>query len=316
MEIIFANPLVWAAPFLITLLVFEFIYSKMRGNKNIYKWKDFISSTAMGLGVVIIKPLIKIISTAAIFYFVYEIFNPVINDVRTNIFGYKSFGWVWYIWIICLVLSDFSHYWFHRLNHTVRIMWAAHIVHHSSEHYNFGTALRLSWFAMIYKPLFYMWIAMIGFHPEMMLVCLGIEAIWQFLLHTSYCPKLKFLELFLITPKQHEVHHATNVQYLDKNHGAILNVFDRIFGSWKGYDKSIKITYGVTHSPNSHNPLIIATHEYISIWKDVKGSNSLYEIFMNIFGPPGWSIDGKTLTVKQLQGAYKMNNYKDTIDWI
>ncbi|MEJ2113530.1 MAG: sterol desaturase family protein, partial [Flavobacteriaceae bacterium] len=182
MKALIIQPILWASPVLIALLVSELIYSKIKGHKNIYKWKDLLASSLMGVGAMVINPLIKFFITAILFFFSYEVFNPFENGIRINILGYESFGWAWYIWVICQILNDFSHYWLHRFNHTVRFMWAAHVVHHSSEHYNFGTALRLSWIALIYKPLFYTWLTIIGFHPEMVLACLGVEAVWQFLL--------------------------------------------------------------------------------------------------------------------------------------
>lgn len=305
MKTLIIQPLLWASPILIILLVSELVYSKLKGHKNIYNWKDFLASTLMGFGAMIINPVVKLFVSALLFFFVYELCNPIVNGVRINFLGYTSFGWAWYTWIICQILDDLSHYWLHRFNHTVRFMWAAHVVHHSSEHYNYGTALRLSWTAMIYKPLFYVWLPIIGFHPEMVIVCLGIESVWQFLLHTSYCPKLSLLEFFFITPKQHQVHHATNVEYLDKNHGAIFNIWDRFFGTWKDYDHDVNINYGVVHAPNSYNPFVIATHEYKAIWRDVKSSKNFRDAFKYVFGPPGWSPDGQSLTVKQLQKQLK-----------
>ncbi|WP_282123898.1 sterol desaturase family protein [Algibacter mikhailovii] len=295
------NPLVEAAPVLIGLLVLELMYTLIAGHENVYKFKDFLACSFMGLGAAVIASLIKVISAGAIFYVVYDLFNPEVEGVRCNILGYKVFGWAWFVWGICQFLSDFCHYWVHRLNHTVRIMWAAHVVHHSSQYYNFGTALRLGWVAMIYKPIFYMLLPAVGFHPEMVLVCMGIESVYQYLLHTSYCPKLKILAFIFITPKQHEVHHGSNKPYLDKNHGAIFNVFDRLFGTWKAYDENIEITYGVTHPLESYNPITIVSHEYRAIWNDVKKSKSLREMMMYVFGPPGWSPDETSLTVKQLQ---------------
>lgn len=301
MEALTINILSWAAPFLILLMVAEFVFSKLKGHKNLYKLKDVLASSAMGFGAMLINSLVKLMYFGFIFYLVYEVFNPSVNGTRTNIFGYTSFGYAWYVWLICQVLDDFSHYWVHRLNHTIRFMWAAHIVHHSSEHYNFSTSLRLSWISALYKPLFYLWIPAIGFPPEMVVTCLGVEAVWQFLLHTSYCPKLGILEHIFITPKQHQVHHAVNESYLDKNHGAIFNIFDRLFGSWKDYDDSIDIHYGVTSPPNSFNPIVIVTHEYKAIWRDIRKSKNFKEILMYVFGPPGWSPNGETLTVKQMQ---------------
>ncbi len=301
MDIPIIKPMLWAAPVLLILLIIEMVYSKSRGHRDVYKKKDFFASISMFFGASLLNPIVKLLFSVALFYVIYEIFNPEIDDVRINLFGYKSFGWAWHIWVICQLLDDLSHYWLHRLNHTVRFMWAAHVVHHSSEHFNFGTAIRLSWIVLIYKPLFYAWLPAVGFHPEMVITCMGIEAVWQFLLHTSYCPKLKFLEHILVTPKQHQVHHATNTQYLDKNHGAILCIWDKLFGTWKSYDDDVDINYGVVHAPNSYNPIIITIHEYKAICRDVKMSNSFYEALMYIFGPPGWHPDGKTLTVKQLQ---------------
>ena len=293
--------MLWAAPFLLAMLIFELVYSRKKGHKNIYSRKDFISSISMFIGASILNPIAKLVYSVALLYFIYDIFNPELNNVRTNILGYESFGWIWYMWIVAQVLADFSHYWLHRFNHTVRFMWAAHVTHHSSEHFNYGTGIRLSWIVLLYKPLFYAWMVAIGFHPEMVVICLGIEAVYQFVLHTSYCPKLGFLEHILVTPKQHQVHHATNVQYLDKNHGAMLCIWDKMFGTYRTFEEDVDIKYGVTQAPNSYNPLIIATHEYKAIWHDVKHAKTIREGFMYVFGPPGWHPQGKTFTVKQMQ---------------
>ena len=304
MNLDLVNPLVWGVPCFAAMLLLELTYTKVWGDKEIYEWKDMFSSLGMGLGSVILTPFIKFMSAGVIFYFVYELFNPEVDGIRTNIMGYESFGWAWYVWFICQVADDFSYYWLHRFNHTVRFMWAAHIVHHSSDHYNYGTGLRNGWFTLLYKALFYMWMPAIGFHPEMVLFCLGIEALWQFQLHNKAIPKLGIFDKIFNTHMQHQVHHAQNVEYLDKNHGGYLNLFDKLFGSWKAYDENIPISYGVIHAPKSYNPLIIVTHEYKDIWNDVKKSKSFYEGFMYIFGEPGWSPDGSTLTVKQMQKEF------------
>jgi len=264
------NPLVWGTPLFVALVLLELAYSKSHDDKSLYNWKDLLASGSMGFGAVLLTPALKVVSATVIFTAVYDFFNPEIDGIRTNILGYASFGWAWYIWLICQFLDDFSYYWLHRFNHTVRFMWAAHIVHHSSAHYNFGTGLRNGWITMLYKPLFYMWIPALGFHPEMVLVCLGIESLWQFQLHTKYVPHLGFLEKILNTHRQHQVHHARNIEYLDKNHGGYLNLFDRIFGSWKEPEDHIEIEFGVVHEPKSYNPWVILTHEYKHIWEDVK----------------------------------------------
>jgi sterol desaturase/sphingolipid hydroxylase (fatty acid hydroxylase superfamily) len=304
----FTNPLVYGVPCFLGLIALEFAYSKSHKRQDLYQTKDLIASLGMGVGSAVIAPLIKTISAIVIFNVVYELFNPVVEGVRTNIMGWESFGYVWYVWIICQLLDDFSYYWFHRQNHNVRFLWAAHIVHHSSDNFNLGTAVRNGWFTILYKPFFYMWIPAIGFPPEMLVVCLGIEALWQFQLHTVYIPKLGFLEKIFNTHTMHQVHHARNIEYMDKNHGGFLNIFDKIFGSWKELDDDIEVEYGVTHPPESYNLWVILTHEYKDIWKDMKKSKNLYHKFMYVFGPPGWSHDGSSLSIKQMQKIKKLQD--------
>lgn len=302
----FTNPLVYGLPFFMGLILLEYTYSKTHKRKSLYKNRDLLSSLGMGLGSTFIAALMKTVSAIVIFKFVYELFNPIVDGTRTNIMGWESFSYAWYVWIICQILDDFSYYWFHRQNHKVRFLWAAHVVHHSSENFNLGTAVRNGWFTLFYKPLFYMWIPAIGFPPEMLVVCLGIESIWQFQLHSKYVPKMGFIEKFMNTHTMHQVHHARNIEYMDKNHGGFLNIFDKIFGSWKELDESIDIEYGVTKPPQSYNIFVILTHEYRDIWNDMKKSKNWYHKFMYCFGPPGWSHDGSTKTVTQIQKELEM----------
>jgi sterol desaturase/sphingolipid hydroxylase (fatty acid hydroxylase superfamily) len=303
------NPLVYGVPAFVAFILLELSYSKFfdkdESGKRLYEWKDFGASSAMGLGAVLLAPLLKVVSAGVIFNAVYDLFHYQENGVTMNIMGYQAFGWAWYTWLVCQFLDDFCYYWYHRLNHTVRFFWAAHIVHHSSDNFNLGTGIRNGWFTIMYKPLFYMWLPAIGFHPSMVIVCLGIEALWQFQLHTKYVPKLGFLEKFLNLHTQHQVHHSQNVEYLDKNHGGYLNIFDKMFGSYAELNDNIEIKYGVVHAPDSNNPWIILTHEYADIIKDVRRAKNPKEVFMYIFGPPGWSPDGSTLTVRQIQRELK-----------
>jgi sterol desaturase/sphingolipid hydroxylase (fatty acid hydroxylase superfamily) len=298
----FTNPLVYGVPCFLGLILVELAYSKhskKAKKKQLYFWNDFAASMTMGIGSAILAPLTKTIAAIVLFNFVYEFFNPIVGGVRMNIMGYESFGYAWYIWLSCQFLDDFSYYWFHRQNHNIRFLWAAHVVHHSSQNFNLGTAVRNGWFTVLYKPFFYMWIPAIGFPPEMLVVCLGIEALWQFQLHTVYVPKLGFIEKIMNTHTMHQVHHAQNAAYMDKNHGGFLNIFDRIFGTWKELDETIEIKYGVTHAPDSNNPLTILTHEYKDIWRDMKKSTNWYHKFKYAFAAPGWSHDGSTQTIKQ-----------------
>ena len=301
----FTNPLVYGIPCFLGLILVELTYSKTFDRKDLYNWKDLKASLIMGVGSVILAPLIKTITAILLFNFVYDVFNPLVDGVRMNIFGWESFGYAWFVWIICQILDDFSYYWFHRQNHMVRFFWAAHIVHHSSDNFNLGTAVRNGWFTIFYKPLFYMWIPALGFPPEMLVVCLGIEALYQFQLHSQYIPKLGIIDKIFNTHTMHQVHHAKNLEYMDKNHGGFLNLFDRVFGTYKELDENIEIEYGVTKPPNSYNPYVILTHEYKDIWQDMKKSKKWKHKFMYAFGPPGWSHDGSSETIAQLRRKLK-----------
>ena len=305
------NPLVYGAPAFIGFILLELTYSKTHNNKDLYKWKDLGSSLFMGIGSAIIGPLLKTVTAILLFNVLYDYFNPEIDGIRQNIMGWESFGYAWPVWLACQLADDFSYYWFHRQNHMVRLLWAAHIVHHSSDNFNLGTAVRNGWFTIFYKPFFYMWMPIIGFPPEMVIVCIGIEALWQFQLHTKYVPKMGVLEKVFNTHTMHQVHHSKNIEFMDKNHGGFLNAFDKIFGTWKELDENIDIEFGVTHPPDSYNPWVILTHEYVDIWKDTKKSKNWYHKFMYVFGQPGWSHDGSTITVKQMQKNLKAEAKKE-----
>ncbi|NND31895.1 MAG: sterol desaturase family protein [Saprospiraceae bacterium] len=292
----------------VTLIIVEIIFS-LRYDRELYEWKDLAASSSLGIGSALIAIFTKAV-TLGFFFLVYNFFNPEVNGVHTNILGYAAFGWGIGTWLICQILDDFSYYWFHRANHEIRFFWAAHIVHHSSDNFNLGTGVRNGWVTLFYKPLFYMWLPAIGFHPIMVMTCLVIESFWQFQLHTKFMPRLGWMEKFLNGHKHHHVHHSSNLEYLDKNHGGYLNLFDKLFGTFKDLDESHEIQFGVLHPPNSYNPIDILTHEYRDIWRDVKAAPTLKAKFMYIFGPPGWSHDGSRKTVREIQKEMEKKNIR------
>ncbi len=296
----------------VVLIAIEIFFS-LRYDRELYEWKDLAASSTMGIGSAIIAVFSKA-ATLGFFFLIYNLCNPEVDGVRTNFLGYEAFGWAWYIWLLCQLLDDFSYYWFHRANHEVRFCWAAHIVHHSSDHYNLGTGVRNGWVTLLYKPFFYMWLPAIGFHPVMVMTCMVIESLWQFQLHTKFIPRLGWLEKFINSHKHHHVHHSSNLEYLDKNHGGYLNLFDKAFGTFRDLNEKNTTYFGVLHPPNSYHPWAILTHEYRDIWRDVKKAPDLRSKFMYIFGPPGWSHDGSRKTVKQIQKEMAEKNYQSQAD--
>lgn len=301
MNVEFTNPMLFGAPVFVLLVAIEYLHWRKHKEKKLYEVQDFKASSFIAFGMIFLGPLAKVTLLTWLMTIVFDAFNPLQNGVRENILGYEPFGFAWYVWAACIILDDLTYYWFHRLSHTIRILWASHIVHHSSEYYNFGTGFRVGWFVLVYKPFFYAWLAAIGFPPEMVMVCLSLETIYQFQLHTSLVPRFKYLDKIFIVHSHHQIHHACNIEFLDKNHGGIFCFWDKIFGTYVEPDESQELKYGVLSPPKSNNPFVILTHEFVSIIRDVKKARNIKEFFMYIFGPPGWSPDRSTLTTKQLQ---------------
>ena len=189
-------------------------------------------------------------------------------------------------WVIAIVGWDLVYYWHHRIEHEVRLFWAAHVNHHSSRAYNYSTALRQPWTPwiglLLYPPL-----ALLGVTPAQILMAEGINLIYQFWVHTEAVKTLPSpIEWVLNTPSHHRVHHGKNERYLDKNYGGILIVWDRLFGTFQAEDE--KVVYGITKELGSYNPLVIASHEYVAIARDVASARSLGEALGYVFRGPGW----------------------------
>ena len=283
-EAITNDPTVFAIPVFIALIIIEVVINAKK-NLNLYKIKDSTANITMGLGSVVIGLLTK---TFAFFVFLW-IYQFRLFEIPNT----------WWMWGLLLLADDVTFYWYHRLAHQIRFFWAAHVQHHSSEHMNFSVALRQSWGEPFIKFLFYIWLPFIGFNPVYILIMQAISLVYQFFPHTKLVGKLGPIEWIFNTPSHHRVHHATQVQYLDKNHAGILIIWDRMFGT---FQKEIEVpTYGITVNINSFNPLKIASHEYISLWQDMRRSKKLSDKIKYLINPPGWSHDGENRTSKELQ---------------
>ena len=189
-------------------------------------------------------------------------------------------------WALALVLWDFAYYWHHRFEHEIRLFWASHVAHHSSEKYNLSTALRQPWTPFLSLVLFPP-IAFLAVRPELILMSGGFNLIYQFWVHTEVIRKMPpAFEWLLNTPSHHRVHHGSNPTYLDKNYGGIFIVWDRLFGSFT--EEREPVAYGLTKNITSYNPLVIASHEYRDIARDVLQARSLGEAWKRVFGRPGW----------------------------
>ncbi|NGM12884.1 sterol desaturase family protein [Verrucosispora sioxanthis] len=192
----------------------------------------------------------------------------------------------WWVWVLLFFADDFAYYWFHRAHHEVRLLWAGHVVHHSSVFFNFSTALRQSWTPMTSLP-FWLGLALLGIPPWMIFLQQSISLLYQFFLHTERINLLpRPIELLFNTPSHHRVHHGSNTEYLDRNYGGILIVWDRIFGTFQAEGDAVR--YGLTKNIGTYNPLRVATHEYAAIWRDLRTARSWRERIGYLLRRPGW----------------------------
>jgi len=249
------------------------------GARGAYDWRDTGTSLTMGVGNIM----------AAI------VFGGTIVALGQWLWQHRLFDVPSTLWAlaICIVAEDFCYYWFHRSAHRVRWFWASHVIHHSSQHYNLSTALRQTWtgflsLSFIFRlPLF-----LIGFPVEMVLFCAGLNLVYQFFIHTEVVRRLPFgLEYWLNTPSHHRVHHGSNPQYLDRNYGGILIIWDRMFGTFAAETETPR--YGIVRNLMTFNPLWVAVHEWLAIARDAARARSPQTLFTALFGPPG-ALSGET----------------------
>ena len=193
---------------------------------------------------------------------------------------------------------DFIYYWNHRLQHESRVMWAIHVVHHSSERYNLSTALRQPWADSLGMFVPYGLMSLLGIRPNLIETARQINLIYQFWIHTDAIRSLGPLEGVLNTASHHRVHHGSNRRYLDRNHGSILIIWDRLFSTFQRELDEEPVVYGLTRNIETFNPVRIATHEYVDIVSDVAGSTSWSDRLSYVLRGPGWAYQRREQLVE------------------
>lgn len=238
-----------------------------------YESKDTATSLSMGLGNVFINIGWKVVVLGA--YAGLHELTPLRIPADA-----------WWAWVLIFFADDLAYYWFHRISHEVRVFWASHVVHHSSQHYNLSTALRQTWTPMTALP-FWVPLALAGFEPWMILTQQAISLIYQFWIHTERIGRLPApVEYVFNTPSHHRVHHGSNDIYLDRNYAGILIVWDRLFGSFQGEEERVR--YGLTKNIETFNPTHVAFHEWVDIGRDVRGARTWRERAGYMLRGPGW----------------------------
>ena len=291
----FPNIIHYAIPFFLLTMLIEFVIS-IQINHKTYEGKDFMTSIAMGLGNVAID-LVSKIMVFAVFFYLYNHFRIFTIPVT------------WWSFVLLFFLEDLSYYWFHRKSHEIRFFWASHVVHHSSKHYNLSTALRQTWTGGFFSFIFWLWLPLLGFHPNMIIFQMSISLLYQYWIHTELINKMPpWFEYIMNTPSHHRVHHGSNPIYLDRNHAGILIIWDRLFGTFQEELPEEKVNYGLTTNINTYNPIKVAFLEWMAMFRDVfTQSTSLSKRIRYFFMPPGWKHDGTGTLAEEMREEWLRN---------
>lgn len=241
-------------------------------------YKEVLANFSIGLG----NNLLSRTSYGLIFIVTFWVAEQVaFTQIPINI----------YTWIVTVILADFSYYWMHRIEHKVRFLWAIHSVHHSSTEFDLTTGLRLAWLESLFEWVFFIPMVLLGFDMVQTLVSLLVVVAYQTWIHTEHIGKLGWLDGVINTPSVHRVHHGANPQYIDKNFGGILMIWDRFFGTYQAEEE--KVSYGLTKNIGTANPIVINFYEWKSLFKDIGNSKNLKEIGMLILKPPNFKTSGR-----------------------
>ena len=264
----------YAVPIIVALILGEAIYSNIKG-LNFYKTNDTLGSYGLLAGNVIISLLTK---------GSFLLFNIYLYQFR--LFTINDLMHVFFVVALTFAAIDFIYYWFHRCSHRIKFLWAMHMNHHSSEEMNFVVSLRQAWFAPFAKVIFFMPLPLIGFDPLITVVVGIASTFWGVIGHTQWINKLGLLEYIFVTPSHHRVHHGSNDQYIDKNFGNLLIIWDKFFGTFE--PEGEKVIYGIKDNVKTFNPFKITFMLWIKMYKESKSAVGFREKFLSFFGTLEW----------------------------
>jgi sterol desaturase/sphingolipid hydroxylase (fatty acid hydroxylase superfamily) len=260
----------WAVPLFLGLMGLEYLVARKTG-KNYFGFASSISNLNVGIAERLLDTF-----TVGIFYFVYEYLHThfAIFNIQSGVL----------LWFSLLLLTDFIWYWYHRWAHEVNFLWAAHVVHHQSDDFNYTVSARITVFQAFARMVFWSILPVIGFPPAMIISVQLVHGLYPFFIHTRTIPKLGFLEFILVTPSHHRVHHASNEHYLDKNYGDVFIFWDKLFGTF--VEEQEEPVYGLTKPLDSNSFLWQHFHFILEIIYTLKQTKGFGEKIKVIFGPP------------------------------
>lgn len=270
------DPIALAVPVFFVLIAIELAWARRRG-VSVYRFSDAITDLSCG-----ISSQIALLAWAALQLGVYAWLFAHARLV--------TLPTAWLPWVVAFVGVDFLYYWWHRLSHEVNVLWAAHVVHHSSEDYNLAVALRqavlTSWTAL---P-FYLPLALIGVPPAVFALTHALSTLYQFWIHTQLVGRVRGpIDWVLNLPSHHRVHHAINPRYLDKNYGATLIVWDRLFGTYA--EETERPVYGITKPLGTFDPVWAQLHYWVEMGRMIRLARGVDKARV-LVASPAWKPAG------------------------
>ena len=264
--------MLFAIPVFFLLIGLELLLARMK-RTQLYRFNDAVTNISCGIQQQVTGVLFKTLLFAG-YVWMYDHRLWTIPEI-------------WWSFVLVFIGVDFFYYWFHRSTHEISVLWGAHIVHHQSEDYNLSVALRQSAIQAFASNVFYLPLAFVGFSPASFLVMATFQTLYQFWIHTRTIDKLHpAFEYVFNTPSHHRVHHGVNPEYLDKNHGGTLIVFDRWFGTFQA--EQADPVYGVTVPLRSWNPVWAQFDYYVWLGQRLSKAASWSDRWQMLYRKPGW----------------------------
>ncbi|WP_229312042.1 sterol desaturase family protein [Larkinella punicea] len=263
----------FAVPFFLFFMGLEYLVSKWQ-KKDYFRFNNSVANINVGIAERLLDTF-----TVGAFYFVYDYIHKhyAIFDLKPGILG----------WVALFLATDFVWYWYHRLAHEINLFWSAHVVHHQSEDFNYTTSARITVFQALIRTGFWTILPLIGFPAGMISTMLILHGLYPFFIHTRTIGKLGWLEYILVTPSHHRVHHASNPEYLDKNYGDVLIIWDKLFGTFiEEKEDANELVYGLTKPLESHSFLWQQFHFMMELAETVRRTPGFVPKIKVLFGRP------------------------------
>ncbi|MEO7923285.1 MAG: sterol desaturase family protein [Chitinophagaceae bacterium] len=266
------NYLGFAIPLFLFFIGLEYLYAKRKG-KNLFRFAESVANLNVGIA----ERLMDVFMTG-VFFFVFDYLHTHFSLFTIN----ANF----LTWVVLFLLTDLVWYWYHRLAHEINAFWAVHVVHHQSEDFNYTVSARITVFQALVRCIFWSVLPLFGFPAVMVTALLLVHGLYPFFIHTQALGKWGWFEKFLVTPTHHGIHHASNPEYLDRNYGDVLIIWDKLFGTFAKPREEVKIEYGLTKQLKSHSFLWQHFHFPLELYMNIKYAKGINAKWKILLGKP------------------------------